>query len=298
MLQTQDMNLMKLFETYGTDDSCREMLEQIRWPEGVKCPRCGGDHNRYNETRHIYDCASCGYQFSVITGTIFQDTHLALTKWFAAIYLTIESKKGMSANQMSRTINVSYKTSWYLCHRIRAAMHEASPALLTGTVEVDETYMGGKVKGKGRRYTGNKSTVAGAVQRDGDIRLRVISRTDRETLHGFIKAHVADDTKNIYTDQLPAYNGVGDENTVHDSVNHSIEEWVRGEVHTNTVEGVWSLFKRSIIGSYHQVSAKHLDAYLDELEWRFNQRKNPYLFRDTLLRLLSSPNLEYRTLIG
>lgn len=213
-----------------------------------------------------------------------------------AAYIMCESKKGVSANQVKRTLNVSYKTAWYLCHRIRAAMSEVHPELLGGTIEVDETFVGGRVRGKGHGYRGNKATVVGVVQRKGEIRLQVAGGTDRETLHGIIRQHVKPDAPNIYTDEWAAYKGIGDADTAHETVNHRAEEWVRGDVHTNTVEGVWSLLKRSIVGSYHKVSVKHLDAYLDELEWRFNNRENPYLFRDTLIKLLNATCLSYEAL--
>jgi len=212
--------------------------------------------------------------------------------------MMIESKKGMSATQIKRSLDVAYRTAWYLCHRIRAAMRGAYPFPLKGIVEVDETWVGGKKKGMGRGYRGNKAVVVGAVQREGKIVLQVIPGTDRETLHGFIRENVADDTEAIFTDDWPAYKGIADEDTRHETVNHSAQQWVNGDVHTNTVENVWSLLKRSIIGSYHKVSTKHLDAYLDELEWRFNNRDNPYLFRDTLLQLLKSSNLQYQALVA
>ena len=293
----KEMDLSDLMERFHSDEKCREVLEELRWPNGVACPRCGVlERHAYDSERHVYDCYSCGYQFSVLAGTIFHDTKLPLRKWFMAVLLMVEAKKGMSANQMKRTIGVSYKTAWYLCHRIRAAMNEVNTDQLTGTIEVDETYVGGKVRGKGRGYRGNKATVVGVVQRGGEIRLQVARGSDRETLHAIIHKHVAPDAPNIYTDEWAAYRGIGDADTTHETVNHSVEEWVRGDVHTNTVEGVWSLLKRSIVGSFHHVSVKHLDAYLDELEWRFNNRENPYLFRDTLIKLLNSPNIEYRTL--
>ena len=294
----QDMNIMKLMENYHSEDSCRQVLSELRWPDGVTCPHCESKDIRNSYTRDQYDCGSCGYQFSVTTGTIFKDTHLALQKWFVAIYLMIESKKGISANQMKRTLNVSYKTAWYLCHRIRAAMTDGTPNLLKGIVEVDETWIGGKRKHVGHGFTGNKVIVAGATQRGGSARLQVIDGADRKTLHQFIHENTAPDTQAIYTDEWPAYKGIADENTRHETVNHSAEEWVRGDVHTNSVEGIWSLLKRSIVGSYHQVSVKHLDAYLDELEWRFNNRENPYLFRDTLLKLINSGNLQYKVLVS
>lgn len=293
-----DMDMMRLMEEFDTEEECRDRLTKLRWPDGVRCLRCQSDKIRNSFTRDQYDCGACGYQFSVTTGTIFHDTHLPLPKWFVAIYLMIESKKGISANQMKRTINVSYKTAWYLCHRIRAAMSEDGPAQLSGTVEVDETFVGGKVRGRGKGYRGNKATVVGVVQRKGEIRLQVAGGTDRDTLHAIIKKHTRPDTENIYTDEWAAYKGIGDADTVHETVNHSAEEYVRGNVHTNTVESTWSLLKRSIVGSYHKISVKHLDSYLDELEWRQNNRSNPYLFRDTLRKLLKAETLLYQELVA
>ncbi len=294
--QKQEMNIMKLMERYHSEESCRKTLTELRWPNGVACPRCGSLDIRNSYTRSQYDCGSCGYQFSVLTGTMFHDTHLPLPKWFMAIYLMVEARKGISANQMKRTLNVSYKTAWYLCHRIRNAMTEHNPEPLNGIVEVDETFIGGKRRNVGHGYKGNKTAVVGAVERGGDVRMQVISERDRKTLHGFIKNHTAPDTEAIYTDDWPAYRGIADHDTKHETVNHSAEEWVRGDVHTNTVEGIWSLFKRSVVDSYHKLSTKHLDAYLDELEWRFNNRDNPFLFRDTLLKLINSENLQYKEL--
>jgi transposase-like protein len=212
------------------------------------------------------------------------------------MYLMIESKKGISANQVRGTIGVSYKTAWYLCHRVRNTLTEANK--LSDIVEVDETYVGGKTKGMGHGYKGNKTVVVGATQRGGKAVLQVIDGNDRKTLHQFIRENTMPETKAIYTDDWPAYRGIEDTDTRHETVNHSEEEWVRGDVHTNTVEGVWSLLKRSIVGSYHKLSIKHLDAYLDELEWRFNNRENPYLFRDTLLKLIKSENLPYHNLVS
>jgi transposase-like protein/IS1 family transposase len=292
----QEMNIMKLVEQYHNDDACREVLAKLRWPDGITCPRCQSKSIRNSYTRDQFDCASCGYQFSVTSGTIFHDSHLPLKKWFVAVYLMVESKKGISANQMKRTLSVSYKTAWYLCHRIRAAMLTEAAKRLSGTVEVDETWVGGKMKNVGHGFKGNKALAVGAVERQGDIVLEMIKHADKETLHKFIHSRTEPDTKAIYTDEWPAYKGIADKDTKHETVNHSAEEWVRGDVHTNSVENVWSLLKRSIVGSYHQVSRKHFDAYLDELEWRFNNRNNPYLFRDTLLKLIKAENLPYQEL--
>ena len=260
--------------------------------------RCGSLSISRISTRNQLDCNSCRHRFSVTTGSIFHDTHLPLWKWFLATYTIIESKKGVSANQIKREIGVSYKTAWYLNHRIRNAMAQAreDTPKLTDIIEVDETWVGGKTEGFGHGYKGNKALVVGVVQRGGDVVLKVADDRTRKTLHEFILSHTDPKAKAIFTDEWPAYRGIGDADTRHETVNHSIDEYVRGEVHTNTVEGVWSLLKRSIIGAYHHVSIKHLDAYLDELEWRFNNRNNPFLFRDTMTQLIKAENLEYQEL--
>jgi transposase-like protein len=292
-----EMNLVKLVERFRSEDECRAYLEELRWPDGVVCPRCGGKVISRIKDRHQFDCDSCRYQFSVTAGTIFHDTHLSLWKWFAAVYLIVESKKGISAKQIERTLGTTYRTAWHLCHRIRAAFNEVDAQLLKGIVESDETFVGGKAEGKGRGYTGNKTIVVGAIQRDGNIVLQVVQGRDRETLHGFIRENVAGDVEAIYTDEWEAYKGIADSDTEHETVNHSEGEYVRGEVHVNSMENVWSLLKRSIIGAYHQVSTKHLDAYLDELEFRFNNRENPFMFRDAMLKLLLAETLPYAKLI-
>ena len=295
-----EINLVTLIETFRSEEKCRTYLAALRWPNGVRCPRCTSPSVAGVPSRNVFDCNTCRHQFSVTAGTIFHSTHLPLWKWFLTAYLMTESRKGMSANQIKRTISVSYKTAWYLCHRIRAAMQEAAPTPLAGTVEVDETYVGGKVRGRGRGYRGNKTTVLGVIERGGDVRLKVAPGADRETLHAFIRNHTANtaNTEAVYTDEWAPYEGIADENTRHETVNHRLEEWVRGDVHTNSIENVWSLLDRSIMGAFHHVSAKHLDRYLDELEFRFNNRENPYLFRDTMRVLVTSGNLPYQQLIG
>lgn len=294
-----DMNLVELVEQFADDEKCRAYIEALRWPKGVTCPRCKAEKVYAILKRDQFVCDSCSYQFSATAGTIFHDSHLPLWKWFLAVYLMAESKKGMSANQLKRTLAVSYKTAWYLCHRIRKAMQEVNPPKLKGTVEMDETWIGGKKHWKFRTYLRNKTMVVGAIQRGGPVRLKAEKRSknpSQQIIREFIAATTEPDTENIYTDEHPAYFGIQDHDTKHESVNHRAKEYVRGDVHTNSIENAWSLFKRSVIGSYHKVSEKHLDAYLDEFEWRFNNRKNPYLFRDTILKLIASSNLEYKHL--
>jgi transposase-like protein len=298
MLKEQEMNLVELMDRFRSENACRAYLEELRWPDGVECQRCGSRDVTPIKDRPQYICKSCRYHFSVTAGTIFHDSHLSLSKWFLAVYMIAESRKGISANQLKRSLGTSYKTAWYLCHRIRAALKEVDAQLLRGVVEVDETFVGGEVEGKERGYKGNKTVVIGAMQRGGNICLQVVRGTDRETLHGFIRENTAGETEAIYTDEWPAYKGIADDDTKHEAVKHRDKEWARGEVHTNSIENVWSLLKRSIVGSYHKVSAKHLDAYLDELEFRFNNRENPYLFRDALCKLLVANNLPYAKLIA
>jgi transposase-like protein len=294
-----DMNLVELVQEFADEAKCRAYLEALRWPDGVKCLRCQSSKVYRIAKRYQFVCDSCQYQFSVTVNTIFHDSHLPLWKWFLTVYLMMESKKAMSANQLKRTLHVSYKTAWYLCHRIRKAIEEVNPPQLRGTVEVDETFIGGVKRGYGAGYRGNKVVVLGAIQRGGPVRMTAEvkqKRPTRKLLHGFVAKEVAPDCERIITDSWPAYRGLADRDTKHETVNHLKKEWVRGDVHTNSIENAWSLFKRGVIGSYHKISAKHFDAYLDEFEWRFNNRQNPFLFRDTLLKLITSPNLEYKKL--
>ena len=291
------MNLMRVIEDFGSDDACREYLARLRWPNGVACLRCGSTAITDLPKRNLHQCSDCRYQFSVTTDTIMHDSHLPLRKWMVAIYLIVESKKSLSAAQLGRKLGVQYRTAWYLAHRIREAL-KTPEALLSGIIEVDETWVGGKTQGKGRAFTGNKSIVAGAVERKGRAVLKVVPNTKKVTLQAFIKTNVSDDAEAIHTDEHPSYVGIGDENTRHETVDHSADEWVRGDVHTNTVEGVWALFKRGVVGSFHKVSRKHLERYLDEFEFRFNNRNNPYIFRDSLIELLGANPLRYQELVS
>lgn len=295
----KSLDLPTMIERYGTEEKCRGFLEELRWPHGVECPRCFTRDAVAIKNRPQWRCRSCDYRFSVTVGTVFADSHLPLWKWFLAAYLVIESTKGISAKQLQRTLGVTYKTAWYLGHRIRHAMEEDSPVPLKGVVEIDETFVGGYSPDKGQGPHASKLMLMGAVERGGAIRIKVQSRPDRKTraaYHDF-GVTVSGDAEAIYTDGEKAWGDLSDHNTTHQTVSHAQEEWVRADVHTNTVEGVWSLLKRSIAGSYHQLSAKHLPAYLDEIAFRFNNRDNPYLFRDTLLRLLDRETLRLNELM-
>ncbi len=297
------MNLPDLIEQFHSEDKCREYLEDLRWPNGVRCPRCGFDSLSKIQKRHQWECnePSCRYQFSVTAGTVLHDSHLPLWKWFLAIYLIGESKKGISAKQLQRTLGVSYKTAWYLGHRVRSAMEDASPVPLKGIVEIDETWIGGRRRGSGTKWRDHKKMILGAVARGGEVRLEVREGPGQESkvsYRSFVETHVDGKTEMIFTDSDSSWGDMNDFDTSHEKVDHSKEEWVRGIVHTNTIEGVWSLFKRGVVGTYHQLSAKHLPAYLDEMAFRFNNRNNAYLFRDTLLRMIEGETLPYAELVA
>jgi transposase-like protein len=294
------MNLMALVAKYSNDEDCREALKHLRWPDGVKCLRCQSEKVAPVKEREVYVCYSCQYQFSVTVGTIFQDTHLPLTTWFFVTYLMTESRKGISANQIKRMLGIgSYKTAWYLCHRIRAAMAEAEHKM-TGTVEIDETYIGGKQRGH-RRQLKNKTPVIGIRERGGHLHFIRTNEVNKGAVYDIIARNVGKTVDVIMTDESVLYNfDLTMYENKHKTVNHHEHEYVRYErgrcVTTNTIESAFSLLKRGIVGTWHQVSAKYLQAYLQEMTWRFNNRKNPHLFRDTMQKLIQSGNIEYKEL--
>ncbi|MBI4464838.1 MAG: IS1595 family transposase [Acidobacteria bacterium] len=289
------MTLVELNDLFSTEDECREYLARLRWPDGVECLRCKSKKVSRLTNQKKFECSQCFYQFSATTGTIFHDTHLSLEKWLLTVFLMCESKKGISANQVKRMIGVSYKTAWYLCHRIRKAMEEMHPPQLDGTVEVDETYIGGRYDKRRKRGQWEKQAVMGLISRNGRFEAQTIPTVSKQILIGIIKQRVSNKAT-VFTDENASYTSLGKTHK-HDTVNHSAEEWVRGKVHTNTIESAWSLFNRSIIGSYHKLSTKHLDAYLNEFEWRYNNRRNTNLFRDTLSKLVHATSMPYTQLI-
>jgi transposase-like protein len=297
------MTLPDINELFSTDDKCRELLKRLRWPDGVKCIRCNDEVVQLATGKQLFYCKKCDYQFSITAGTIFNDSHLPLTQWFLATLLLVEARKGFSANQMKRTIGVSYKTAWYLCHRIRAAMREVERPMLEGTVEMDETYVGGKercgTKGWNTRDN-NKEVVIGLRQRGGELRFFHANDVKSGTLAKYISENVSADVDVMVTDEMPAYPkamiSAGVHGSKHKTIRHRSKIYVDGDIHTNTVESAFSLLKRGIMGTWHKISAKHLAAYLDEMSFRFNRRKNHDLFFDTLRHMVTSPVLTFEKL--
>jgi transposase-like protein len=304
------MTLPEVNSMFSTADKCRELLERLRWPEGVTCPRCKDRRVSRMKDYARFECVGCEYQFTVMSGTIFHDSHLPLPMWFLAVLLICEAKKGMSAMQLKRTLwgehKGSYKTAWYLCHRIRAAMATAEKSMLFGTVEIDETYLGGRQKST-RGHAGripssesNKVPVIGIKQRGGDLRFFKAEDVKSGTLAKFIKENVSEDVEVIMTDEFVRYPSAlkkaGKGEVKHQTVNHKANVYVDGDVSTNGIESAFSLLKRGILGSWHKVSAKHLPAYLEEMTFRFNRRGRSDLFVDTLRHMVTADPLSFEKL--
>jgi transposase-like protein len=299
------MTLPEVNSLYSTDERCRELLVKLRWPLGVECLRCKSKKIYDLPTQKKFECGECGYQFSVLTQTIFNDTHLPLETWFMAVLLLVEARKGISANQIKRTLGISYKTAWYLCHRIRKAMASTEKPMLDGTVEMDETYIGGRNWGRGMEgKLENKEIVIGIRQRGGDLRFFHADDAKSGTLAKYVAENISQDVEVIVTDDFQAYpfafKRAGQDAKKHKRVNHSAKEYVRVEdgfcVTTNTVESAFSLLKRGIIGTWHKISAKHLAAYLEEMTFRFNRRKSPTLWIDTLRHMITADPLTFEKL--
>lgn len=291
-----------------TEDQAREYLEAIRWPQGPICPVCSKNEITKVSTRAgLYQCRACRRQFTVTVGTAFEGSHIPLSKWVYAIHLICASKKGISALQLSRMLGVTAKTAWFMAHRVRGAMSPFYPNL-KGVVEVDETYVGGKVRhGGGRQGTGrgtkNKIAVVAMVSREGGAVTRVLKHLDMKSLHDTIEHNVVP-SATIFTDELPTYRGIGASfEGGHRTVKHSSRKWARRRgglnIHTNTVESFFALFKRGLHGSFHHVSKKHLQRYGDEFSFRWSTRKGSDQEREAVLlrKLAKEPRLRYRTLV-
>ncbi len=293
------MNLVDINALFPTEDKCRALLVRLRWPRGPECLRCKGPVVELETEKQLFYCKACDYQFSVASGTVFNDSHLALTKWFLTTHLLCEAKKGMSACQIQRTVGMSYKTAWYLCHRIRHAMAQTDKPMLDGKVEMDVTYVGGRMRGKGHiAKNDNKEVVVGIRKRNGDLRFFHARDAKGGTLAQYIRENISEDVEVIFTDDASANDAAmrKAKRTNHKKINHSSGAYVVGDIHTNTVESAFSLLKRGIMGTWHRISAKHLPSYLEEMEFRFNRRNRPDLFVDTLRHMVTAPALTFQKL--
>lgn len=306
--------IMKTFKSilefqshFNTEEKCREYLELQRWGSAPACPRCGSTNvHRFATNTRIFKCREkeCRQKFSVTVGTIYENSKLPLTKWFLATYILSVHSKGISSLQLAGWLGITQKSAWHLNHRIRQMLTDTAPELLDGIVEVDETYVGGSLKNihasKKAALKGldNKTMVFGAIQRGGKVKTRVIPQTNIENVSNAIEDFVAVDSTMV-TDEHHAYNKVGLKYN-HKKVNHRNKEYVRKEdisIHTNSIEGYWSILKRQLDGIHHSVSPKHLQRYCNESAFRYNNRKAFQDERFSIAIANCEGTLQYKTLI-
>lgn len=287
----EELNLIKLAQEYSDEDKARQLLESLRWPNGVSCPHCRRAGSECKDVyrlepkptskkpgrKGLFCCAACRKQFSVTVGTVFEGSHIPINKWLMAMFIVCSSKKSISALQLGRMLKLTYKSAWFMAHRIRFAMtpnHYAEPKL-QGTVEVDETFVGGK--GDRTTKATRKTPVVALIERDGKARVKVVASVTQKNL-GQALAECVDKSATVNTDELPAYKNPVKQWKAHNTVNHAAKEYhlklPSGDLaHVNTCESFFSLLKRGVYGAWHHVSREHLPKYANEFAFRWNNRK-------------------------
>ncbi|MGH2971524.1 MAG: IS1595 family transposase [Gaiellaceae bacterium] len=274
----QPTNLLEAIRYFSDPDVATEFVATLRWPDGPVCPRCGATEHSYLSTRRIWKCKSCKRQFSVKLGTIFEDSALGLDKWLPAIWLAANSKNGISSHELARSLGVTQKSAWFMLHRIRLAMQTGGFDKLSGEIEIDETFIGGKARNmhrdaRARRIHGtgimDKTAILGIRERGGEIRAAVIPRVDKSAIYPHVYGNVERGSR-LYTDTHNSYTALNGDFS-HETVDHA-QAYVVGQVHTNGLENFWSLLKRGLHGTYVSVQPFHLFRYLDERVFTYNLR--------------------------
>jgi len=298
--------LQEAIQYFADQERCQDMLSAMRWPQGPVCPKCNSHEHGFVKSRAIYQCKMCRKQYSAKVGTIFEDSPIKLDKWFCALWMITNAKNGVSSYEVARSLGVTQKTAWFMMHRIRLALqHGSIDRKLMGEVEVDETYIGGKARNmhsdkraKLMKNEGSfrKAVVVGMLERKGEVRTAVLKTASEKLLGKSVREHVVPGST-LITDEAAGYIKVGRE-YAHKVINHA-ETYVKGTVHTNSIENYWSLLKRGIKGTYISVEPFHLFCYLDEQSFRFNTRKDNDQGRFmAALSQISGKRVEYRQLIG
>jgi transposase-like protein len=299
--------LQKAIVYFSDPERCFQYAFNLRWPNGVvSCPRCGSEEHSFIKTRRIWFCKGCKKQFTLKVGTVFEDSPLGLDKWMCAFWMLCNCKNGISSCEVARAIGITQKSAWFMMHRIRKAMHEDSGVMLSGEIEADETFIGGKARNmhisvRKRRITGSgpvdKTAVMGILERGGQVRTKVVPSRKKKVLQAEVKKHVQAGAA-LYTDALKSYDGL-EKHFVHQVVDHAVE-YVNGRIHTNGLENFWSLLKRGINGTYISIEPFHLFRYLDEQSFRYNNRKNKddQTRFETAMRNVFGKRLTYTELTG
>jgi transposase-like protein len=308
MESVKPKTLMEAIRHYADADNALAETADSRWPKGVTCQHCGAEKPMFLKTRRIWKCSKCRKQFSIKTKSVFEDSPISLDKWLAATWMIANCKNGISSYEIARDLGVTQKTAWFMLHRIRLAMMDENGNKLSGEVEADETFVGGKIANmhrKSKRYeraksagtNWNKTIVLGLLQRDGDVRAAVAPSRMKHHIEPHLRNNVEVDAK-LYTDELPVY-GYAAPEIQREFVNH-LESYVEGRVHTNGMENFWSLLKRGLKGTYVSVDPAHLQAYVDEQVFRFNNRKDADDFDrfKLLLSQIVGKRMTYAQLIG
>lgn len=312
VVKTKDSRLnvyrvtMEAIRYFADLDVATEFLASLRWPKGPICPKCGGKKHSYLKTRRVWKCKACKKQFSVKVGTIFEDSPIGLDKWLAAVWLVANSKNGVSSHELGRSLGVTQKTAWFMNHRIRLAMQTRTFEKLSGKVEIDETFIGGKARNMhadkrrqriGKGHDRDKAVVMGIRSREGKVRAKVVSRVTAEKAKAVI-GDITESGATIYSDSNWVYKGVGPLGFDHEVINHA-ESYVNGQVHINGIENFWSLLKRGLHGTYISVEPFHLFRYLDEQMYRYNERWDDDAGRFVrVLRSVAGRRLTYEEVTG